>query len=301
MKSSSFFTSIKTPIISVVMCVYNREAFLPTAIQSVLQQTLHDFELLLIEDGSTDNSRAIVRSFAARDPRITAIFQDHSGAIASYNTGCANARGKYIAILDADDIAVSSRLELQSERMDSCPDLALLGGSTQCIDSNGDPLFVMRWPSKCQGLYHYLLMDCVIAHTTVIFRRDVFLSVGGYRTMYKSAADYDFFLRIADRYMIDNVSEILCQYRLHDQQVSALNYTQQVISGIGARLATRARRSNRPEPQWLSCPISADDLISNGVTPQRIATLRAQFESSIVSHTEGWRWSKLPFLDRTVA
>jgi glycosyltransferase involved in cell wall biosynthesis len=256
-----------------------------------------DFEFLIVDDGSVDESTEIVDEYMRRDPRIRLIRQDHSGLIVALNRGCGLAQGRYIARLDSDDLAKDNRLELQVDHMEHHPEVVLLGGGFECINTDGTVLFVMRWPGCGHGLHDYLLLDCYIAHTTVMFKRDTFLAIGGYRPHFEDAEDYDLYLRMSDRSIVDNLPMVLCQYRLHDQQISAKNCAQQIVSGVGARLATRARRANRPEPVWNATPISRDDLIRNGISPKRIDALVSEYRSSHTRYSEGWRWSNTKFCE----
>jgi glycosyltransferase involved in cell wall biosynthesis len=285
------------PLVSVVMPVYNGQLHLARSVESVLRQSFSDFELLIIDDGSTDGSRDIIDRYRAGDSRITLIRQPHSGLIVALNRGCEVARGRYIARLDSDDIAIQNRFELQFHHMERHPEIVLLGGGFECIDADGLVLFVMSWPGRNDGLHDYLLLDCYIAHTTIMFRREFFLTIGGYRPHFQDAEDYDLFLRMSDRRTVDNLPEVICQYRLHDQQISAKKIGQQIVSGIGARLATRARRANRPEPVWSAMPVSRDDLIHCGVTASRIDALILEYRSSQARYSEGWRWSKTNFCE----
>lgn len=284
------------PYVSIVMPIYNGERYLSAALESVLGQSFTDYECLLIDDGSLDGSEQILRDFSRRDSRLKVIHQSHCGVVAALNLGCRLASGKYVARLDGDDVALPSRLEQQVLHMERYPDIALLGGGVDCVDEHGVFLFQMRWPNQSQGLHDYLLMDCVMSHTTVMFRKTIFVSIGGYRGMYQHAEDYDFFLRVADCNTVDNLPIVLGHYRLHMSQVSAIAHRQQILSGLGARLATRERRARRAEPQWRSSPVSREDLIRNGVSSSRIDVLVASYHNSVLRYKEGWRWSNLPFL-----
>jgi hypothetical protein len=212
------------------------------------------------------------------------------------NYGCALSRGYFIARLDSDDIAKCDRLEAQVAFMIANPAIALVGGAVECIDMDGKWLFNMRWPGRVDGLHDYLLLDCHISNTTVLLRKSVFEDVGGYRDMYQDAEDYDLFLRISDNHLVDNLPKILCQYRLHPNQVSANRGPQQIISGIGARLATRARRAYRHEPTWKGEVVSREDLIKEGISAERIDSMTREY-AEFSSYSDGWRWKKKKFFE----
>jgi glycosyltransferase involved in cell wall biosynthesis len=285
------------PLLSVVMAVYNGETYLETAICSVLGQSFTDFEFLIIDDGSEDGTAEIIHAYEQRDARIKVIQQDHAGLIPSLNRGCSIAKGRYIARLDSDDIAMKDRFRLQVAHMTRHPETVLLGSRTECIDHAGQVLFTMNWPGWSEGLRDYLLLDCYVAHTAAMFHKDTFSQLGGYRPQFQDAEDYDLFLRMSDQHVVDNLPVVLCQYRLHQQQVSARKLSQQAVSGIGIRLATTARRAGRPEPQWAGPTISRSDLIRYGINPARIDSLVATFEASNERYAEGWRWSRTKFCE----
>lgn len=282
------------PRVSWVMAVFNGERFLRAALDSVSAQTFRDFECIVVDDGSTDTTGEIVRAYCAGDPRIRCVRQQHLGLVKALNLGCHVASGQYIARLDADDVAKPHRLAAQVAFMDSNPNVALSGGHTECIDSTGSIKFVMKWPGYSEGLTDLQLLDCHIAHTTVMFRRDLLLNSGGYRAEYLHAEDYDLFLRLNDRFQIDNVPVILSQYRLHEDQVSTMHATQQVLSGIGARLATRARRAGRLEPTWANGIVSWNELLSLGISKSRLERIVHEYLND-TDYAAGWRWRNKSF------
>ena len=289
------------PLISVVMPVYNGERYIRSSIATVCEQTFRHFELIVIDDGSTDNSLSLVKAIANIDSRVRIIKQSHSGIVAAMNKGCEAARSSYIARFDCDDLAVPSRLLQQYEYLEANPSVTLVGGSVQCIDMNGEYLFSMCWPTANEGLVNHLLVDCCISHTVATFRKQAFLRIGGYREEYQDAEDYDLFLRLAETGNIDNLPTILGSYRIHTEQVSSARATQQILCGIAARLSTKRRRASRPEPVWAGPTISEVDLLALGVSSRRIQELCAAYNTSYECVREGWRWLKSPFLKRLAA
>lgn len=279
------------------MAVYNGESYLETAISSVLRQSFPDFEFLIVDDGSEDRTAELLNEHEKQDSRIRVIRQQHSGLIASLNRGCSAAVGAYIARIDSDDIAKQERFALQLSHLIHHPEIVLLGSHIECIDYTGKVLFTMKWPGWKESLRDYMLLDCYIAHTAAMFCKSTFMELGGYRSQFQDAEDYDLFLRMSDYHVIDNLPLVLCQYRLHHRQISARKLSQQVLSGIGARLATKARRSGRPEPQWDGPAISRNDLLSRGINPTRIDWLVARFQESNERYAEGWRWSRTKFCE----
>jgi glycosyltransferase involved in cell wall biosynthesis len=282
------------PLVSVVMSVRNGEAFLATAIQSILDQSLRSFELIIVDDGSVDGGPEIINHYAKHDDRIVILRQRQAGLVIALNRGCRRAQGSLIARIDSDDEAMPQRLEVQAQYLHEHPDVALLGGRTECVDEYGKTQFLMHWPTQDEGLSDHMLIDCCMAHTTVMFRREVFWTLGGYRSQFLHAEDYDLFLRFADNHGIENVSQVLCKYRLHPDQVSILNWRQQIVTGIGARLAARCRRANREEPAW-SEYVTTEDLIKLGVPQSRVDKLMSGYDPLTHTLANGWRWAGSPF------
>jgi hypothetical protein len=140
-----------------------------------------------------------------------------------------------------------------------------------------------------------MLTDCHITRTTVMFRSDVFRALGGYRSRFPDAEDYDLFLRINDAHKIDNLPIVLAEYRLHSGQVSYRNVRQQIISGIGARLATRQRRSSGRETIPTGKQITEGDLVRSGVTMARIEAFARAYLTGNLCYADGWRWRNSPF------
>jgi hypothetical protein len=235
--------------VSVVMSVLNGEKFLPEAVDSILKQSFRDFEFIVIDDGSTDSSGAILESYQKKDPRVRVYHQENRGLVESLNRGCAMARGKYLARMDADDIAIKERLMLQVRFMEEHPEVAVLGGAVEVIDSTGRWLDTSVNPSGDSQLkLDALRGNCPFWHSTVLMRKDVFVSVGGYRKVVVDCEDYDLWLRISDRYQLANLKEVLTKYRLHPDQVTLRKCKQGALSALAAQAAAGSRRSGNPDP-----------------------------------------------------
>jgi glycosyltransferase involved in cell wall biosynthesis len=274
-----------SPVISVVMATYNNAQYISGAIQSIRDQSYSDYEFIIVDDGSTDGSRKIVEDHARRDARIKVVYQKHCGLVSALNNGCGLAKGEYIARLDSDDLAMPGRFEQQITYMMDYG-VALLGGSIECIDSSGIKMSLINYPSWETGLKEHLFVNCYIAHTTVMFRRDVFISLGGYRSEFEDAEDYDLFLRMSDHHVVDNLSSVLCQYRIHNDQISSRRASQVIISSIGARIATWARRSGSMEPQWIGKTVSREDIVRCGIRSEIIDALISNRKQGIGSLLE---------------
>jgi glycosyltransferase involved in cell wall biosynthesis len=203
------------PLVTVLMPVYNAAEFLSDAIESILNQTLTNFEFLIIDDGSNDASVSIIKSY--NDKRIRLVRNETNlGLPATLNKGIKIADCELIARMDADDISYPDRLQMQYNYMKNNPDCALLSAWAREIDEKGETIYLEKWPDFT---YNYNLnFECVIYHPTVMYRRNAVLNAGGYSIPY--CEDYDLWWRIARLYKIHNLSEILLDYRSTNQSIS---------------------------------------------------------------------------------
>jgi glycosyltransferase involved in cell wall biosynthesis len=260
-------------LVSVVMSVFNGERFLREAVSSILEQSLQQFEFIIIDDGSTDCSAQILDSFQNSDPRVAVYHQENRGLIASLNRGCALARGKYIARMDADDIAVRDRLQLQVDFMDKHREVGVLGGAIEWIDTAGKSLLKCQHPIKDRDIKQALNRgDCPFSHPTVLMQKEVLDSVTGYRMAMVHAEDYDLWLRIADRFQLANLDTVVLKYRVHPNQVSVRRCRQQAISNLAARIAASERRNGNPDPFDSAEDITSKVLIRFGVSEAKQQT-----------------------------
>jgi glycosyl transferase family 2 len=236
------------PVVSVVMIVYNVERFLGEAIQSILGQTFREFEFLIVDFGSTDESKSIVSSFAAKDRRIKLHEIQDCGLAEARNAGCSLAQGKYIAIIDADDISLPERLRWQVDFMEKHPEVGLLGGARDVFDSKGRTLCTWSQPTEDAAIRAGLAVGCPLSHTTTLMRRDAFALVGGYRSVFLQAEDLDLFLRISEHFQCANLKEVVAKFRLHAHQVSISKHREQTLCTLAAWLSASARRASQPDP-----------------------------------------------------
>jgi glycosyltransferase involved in cell wall biosynthesis len=200
------------------MPVYNAEKYLKSAIDSILNQTYKNFELIIINDGSTDNSRAIVSSY--RNERIKIIDNEKNrGLIFSLNKGIDSVSGKYIARMDADDISLPTRLEKQVWFLEQNTDVALLCSSGFFLDENGEEKGIYNFPVTSQLLYSYLFFANPIIHSSVIVKTEV-LRKFKYNKDYYLAEDYFLWSQISREFKVANISEPLVKYRVHEDCIS---------------------------------------------------------------------------------
>ena len=242
----------QNPAISVILPVYNAETYVREAVESILAQSFADFELIIINDGSTDGSGAILRKLAARDARIVLIERPNDGYVSALNKGIEMARADLVARMDADDVAMPERFALQHARMVQEPELAVLSSFIRVIDKAGNTIRLGEYPLTPKATARHLVRGdgaCPVAHPAVMMRRNAVLKAGGYRKAFCPAEDYDLWLRMSELgYAIANLPQPLLNYRWHDANVSVIERNKQARNFILARLAHRVRKAGLPDP-----------------------------------------------------
>lgn len=181
-------------------------------------QTFTDFELLVVDDGSTDGTWRILMTYG--DPRLRCWRQEGRGLAASLNTLARHAHGRYLARQDADDISRADRLAKQVVFLDAHPDVGLLGTWALQIDAAGRPLGEERWPTEDQALRECLPAHNPFIHSSVMMRRTVFEQVGGYDESFAVAQDYDLWLKMSKVTQLAILPEALILRRIHADQAS---------------------------------------------------------------------------------
>lgn len=259
------------------MSVFNGQAFLVEAIESVLAQTFRDFEFVIVDDGSTDSTPEILNRFAKQDGRIRIHRHANKGRAESLNVGIGLAAGKYVARMDADDIALPHRLERQIEFIENHCEVGVLGGAYELIDVGGQSINVIRPPLTDSEIRLLMLRYNPMCHPAILMRREVVLASGGYRAALLDADDYDLFLRMADRSKFANLDEIILQYRIHANQVSIRNMRHQAFCGLAARTAASVRRSGRPDPLSGVNIVTPDLLNTLGIASSEISEYVVDF------------------------
>jgi hypothetical protein len=240
-----------TPRVSVVLAVHNGERFLQAALASVLGQSLQDFELIVVNDGSTDRSRTIV--LGMQDARIRLLDNEGNlGLTPSLNRGLGEARGEFIARLDADDLAMPDRLARQVAFLDAHPDVALVAGGYRIIDVEA------RWqrrvlpPRDHVALRWELLFTCPFAHSAVMWRREaVAVAVGGYAPEYQYAMDWEFWARIASRLQLAAIPGVVALYRDQPESMTATSPRVPIETAMARTAALRFVLGGAAEP-WVA-------------------------------------------------
>jgi GT2 family glycosyltransferase len=242
-----------SPSVSVILPVWNGERYLSAAIESVIRQTHADFELLIVDDGSTDRSREIAGEFARREPRIVLIDREHSGLVPALNAALALARGQYVARMDADDISMPSRLEKQVGYLDAHESCVAVGSHVEVIDDGGEKIGVRRYPAQHQAIVQALISgaSASLAHPTVLMRKDALLAVGGYRAGRFPSEDLDLWLRLSRAGELANIPEMLLRYRRHAATVGVRERNRQSKTTAAIIDAARMERGLRPLKPWI--------------------------------------------------
>ncbi|MEM9417716.1 MAG: glycosyltransferase family 2 protein [Planctomycetota bacterium] len=210
----------KIPELSVLMAAYNAERYVAETLRSVLSQTYEDFELVIVDDGSTDGTAQILEAFATSDPRVRVITGPNAGVPQAANVGLAACRGEFVARIDADDIAKPRRFEVQLQYMKD-HDLVACGTWHDFIDEHGRLLKLLETPVDDATIQDMALRGHgSICNPTSMFRRQALVDLGGYSEDMPVAEDLDCWLRLGEVGKLGNVPECLGQYRLHSTSIS---------------------------------------------------------------------------------
>ena len=228
-----------SPVVSVVITSYNRARYLAEAVESVLTQTFAAWELIIVDDGSTDNAPQVATRYAQKDERITFIQQANSGVSVARNTGAKQARGEFFAFLDDDDICHPHRLQKQVALLQSRPDLAACVTNFSPIGETTKSASRTKTPWMWQG-------------TGLMFRRQVYLDLGGFRSYFRTSEDVDFFFLFTEKHQYEFIDEVLYFHRKYAPGTSD-NLTNappldRFAEMIAAFVSANCRRNDLPDP-----------------------------------------------------
>ena len=213
--------TLSTPLVSVIMPVYNGERFLAEAIESVLTQTYTALELIILNNGSTDGTAGILDRYARQDNRVTVLFHPeplgHAGEAAS-NVASRQARGQYIAKLDADDIAVPNRIEKQVAFLNAHPDVFLVGSYLELINGSGQNVGIRTFPLTSDAIYQEFYLRFPVGNPAIMYRNGV-VEGDFYQLRNRAFTDdyYSLFVYLHSGLAFANMPEPLTRYRVHDQ------------------------------------------------------------------------------------
>lgn len=250
MSSPPPIRSTEPPRVSVVIPCYNGEPWLAQAIDSVLDQTYQNFEIILVDDGSTDSTVALIRRYAAADPRIVLIEKSHTNLSDSLNVALARARGEWVARLDQDDLSAPTRLAAQMAKADSDPTLVFVGSAFVRIDESGHQVSEHVFPAEHRQLLKTLeRFRGFCPHSTALFRVDAARRVGGYRERVNNANDWDLWLRLTAHGTLASLPSPLVSCRAHARQMSNDGGGEpQLIEGIASSACYFLRKHGKADP-----------------------------------------------------
>jgi len=217
------------PRVSVIISTYDGERFIAEAVKSVLSQTFRQFELIIVNDASSDDTLRILEGFD--DERITILNNSTNlGIAASQNKAIASARGDYLALMDHDDISLSERLQVQVDFLDTHPEVGMVGSNCISIDENNTAKSVSAYPEDDAFLkWHPLLYGCPFFHTSLMIRRSAMERVGGYTGNYLFAGDYELISKLTDSCVVANLKQPLVKWRMHNASTSNVNELRSLI------------------------------------------------------------------------
>jgi glycosyltransferase involved in cell wall biosynthesis len=249
------------PQVDVLIPAYNAQTTIREAVESIQRQTFRDIRIVIVDDGSADNTAALLRDMAADDNRIFVLTKQNGGIVDALNDGLAICNAEFIARHDADDIAYSDRLAVQIGYLNAHPEVAAVGAAVRHIDGEGRRLGSiarLRPPDEadCRAIP---AREPYIIHPFLTIRRSAIMEVGGYR--YAShAEDSDLYWRLAECHRMINLPDLLGEYRIHDESISGASIVNGRIQAIGSQLAAvsaQRRRAGRPDLVFAKNGLSA--------------------------------------------
>lgn len=220
----------QTPVISVIMPVYNTLRYLNESVESILAQSFREFEFLIFDDGSTDGSRERLQEYADRDARIQLFEREHGGLTRLLNEGIQKAKGPFISRMDSDDVAEKNRFEAQLNFLVQHPEHVAVGSEILRIDSGSLPIGIQRKFENHDDIIHAFLSGKggAIIHPSAMFSREALEHIGGYRPEFEPAEDFDLFIRLSEVGKLANLSQPLMRYRLHFKRTTEQRRTEQL-------------------------------------------------------------------------
>lgn len=231
-------TMPNTTLVSVVMSNWNGSQYLRESIESMLNQSYRDFEYLLLDDGSTDSSKDIIREYAAKDPRIVMVLADQNvGLTRTLNKGIAMAKGKYIVRMDSDDVSELTRIEKQVSFMEKPENarVGVCGSYCSIIDKAGKQVAVKKFPTTDQEIRKAIWYRNPIQHSSAIIRKEAIVAVGDYHEEFLQSEDFELWLRIGTKYEFRNIPEVLLRYRIHGENIVLKKQKRMIYQILKAR------------------------------------------------------------------
>jgi len=233
------------PTISVLLPVHNAESYIRQSVESVLAQTFTDFEVLALDDGSTDRSLSILRGYEAQDLRVRVLSRESRGLVPTLNELITGARGRFLARMDADDICRPQRFAKQIRYLEDHPECVVVGTAVLLVDPKGMPIREFVYPSMHEEIDSGHLSgagESRLCHPSIVMRREAVLRAGKYCERYRFAQDMDLYLRLAEVGRMANLPEVLLEYRHHLKSICYVRGGEQRKFATEAVQAARARR-----------------------------------------------------------
>ncbi|MDD4955310.1 MAG: glycosyltransferase [Candidatus Omnitrophica bacterium] len=237
------------PKVSVILPVYNCERYISQAIDSILNQTFQDFELIIVNDGSQDKTRRIIDSY--KDARIIVVENEfNEGAVPSRNKAIALAKGEYIALQDADDKSLPEKFSKQVKVLDENSSIGAVGSYFVFSDMAGKESYIAAMPCDNKTIQERLPLEFIFCHCSIMFRAKIIKALGGYRKELFLSEDYDLLLRVSEVSQIVNIPEVLYAYRLNHQSSSLTRRCEQrIVNDLVKELAGERRASGKDRLQ----------------------------------------------------
>lgn len=266
------------------MAVYNDARWLQYSIPSILNQTLQDFEFIIVNDGSVDNTAEVLAAWAARDSRIVVHHLPHNKGLShALNIGLSLARADLVARHDADDEALPERLERQYAYMQCHPETAIVGTNAMAVDGEGRELGVMHCAQSSDEIRKVLRWTPPFIHPSVMYRREAVVASGGYAEAFHRCEDYDLWFRFLARYKGANLPDVLMKYRIYPEGYKKKKFRFRIIE---ARI--RWRGFQTIQAAWWEYLFAAKPLLV-GLLPK---------EALRYLHTARWRRTRVPAASR---
>lgn len=224
----------KKPKVSIVMSTYNNALFIRESIESVLAQTFSEWEFIIINDASSDDTLAIIREYEKYDKRIIVLANtDNKGLVANLITGVKKSKGIFIARIDGDDIWTDkNKLKKQVAYLEKNPAYGMVGTYASIIDQNGKILYQSKNPRTDAEIRNYLLIENCFFHSSVLMRKEKFDAAGGYDSGIKTAEDYNLWLKLGLVSKLHNLPEAMISYRINPEGINATKYRYQLQETI---------------------------------------------------------------------
>ena len=249
----------KVPTVTVVLPVYNGEAFIVEAAASILTQTYTNFELLVIDDGSSDTTRDLLKPLAQSDPRLIIHAEARRGLVGTLNFGIAQARGRYIARMDADDISLPSRFAAQVDYLDKHSDCVAVGTSIIKIDADGREKSRSRLRSSSFQPAAFPPVIPGIAHPSAMIRTQILREVGGYRAYFYNTEDRDLWARLWQLGRVHELPEMLLRYRVHAGSATRQKRVDQLMSYMMTDMSALCRHLGLDDQPLLDASLGTAD------------------------------------------